>query len=172
MPPLLAKTDLLCGLLRKRITSVRRQLFVNDYDSYEPAIREQESDGPAEFVIDDETVFHLTSNTEEMAVDIVEGSMPRLGPSFCPIRDVSFNKFWSARIGKRITAVDVLQSAYKPASVQSGFGLEIFLDETDSFVVEDLSDREHVDQIRLSGPYAGPPCRRVPLCGHGTDVSR
>lgn len=141
---------------------VQRQLFVDDYNFFNPETRDQESDGPVEFFLDDNTVFYLISNTDDMSVDISLGAMPRFGPSFYPNRDVSSNEFWSRRIGKKISAVDVLQSVYEPADVLSAFGLEIFLDRADSFLVEQgISEY----QLRVAEAYAGPPCRRVRLCG-------
>lgn len=151
---------------------MQRQLFVEDYNFYKPATRDQESDGPVEFLLDDSTVFHLTCNTDDMAVDVYKGPMPRFGPSYSANRDVSSNEFWSRRIGKRITAVDVLQSVYEPEDAPSGFGLEIFFDGAGPILVEHAIDSEHWDQIILSEAYAGPPCRRVRLCGERSHIHK
>ena len=172
MADLLSNTEFLCGLCGKRVVSVHRQLFVEDYNYFNPATRDQESDGPVEFLLDDNTVFHLRNNMDEMAIDVYEGPMPQFGSSFHPNRDISSNEFWSRRIGKRISAVDVLQSVYEPEDTLSGFGLEIFLDGADSFLAENAIDSDHDNQLILSEVYAGPPYRRVRLCGERSHIHK
>ena len=164
MAALVSKTDLLGALAGRRIVKVRRQLFVDDYNFYDPQIRDQEADGPTEITTDDGLVFSVVGNTEEMAIEVVEGPMTEVGPSFAN-QEVSSNQFWSSRIDKTIVAVDVLQSIHEAPNVQAAFGIEVFLNRADSFVIEYLSDEEHVDQTRVTGPYSGPPCRRIRIEG-------
>jgi len=164
---LLKSRTFLGSLLGKKIVQVKRQLFANDYAFYDPEIRDQESDGPTEFRTADGVVFHVVSNTEQMAIEVMLGPAPRFGECFVS-RDVTPNVFWSSRTNKSIAGVDALQSLYSPDESQFAFGLEVFFTDAESFVIEYLSDEEHQDQLRITGPYAGPPCRRVPLEPEGT----
>lgn len=164
MSALLSKTDLLGSLAGRRIDSVRRRLFRDDYNFYDPQIRDQEADGPTEVRTVDGLVFSIVGNTEEMAIEVVQGPMPEVGPSY-DYHEVSSNEFWSTRVDKTIVAVDVLQSIHEGSGGKSAFGIEVFLDQADSFVIEYLSDEEHVDQTRVTGPYAGPLCRRIRIAG-------
>ena len=160
MGALLSKTDLLESLPGRRIARVRRWLFNDDYNFYDSQIRDQEADGPTELTTEDGLVFSVIGNTEEMAIELVEGPMTGIGPSYAS-QEVSSNEFWLSRIAQPIVAVDVLQSVHKDVTAQSAFGIEMFLDQADSFVIEYLSDEEHIDQTRITGPYAGPSCRRL-----------
>lgn len=107
-------------------------------------------------------VFHVVSNTKQMAIELIPGPSPRYGESFVS-RDVTSNPFWSTRTDKSVVGIDALQSLYSPEGSLFAFGLEVFFRDAESFVIEYLSDEEHQDQVRITGPYAGPACRRVPL---------
>ena len=125
-------------------------------------IRDQESDGPTEFRTVDGVVFHVVSNTKQMAIELVPGPYQQYGESYVG-QDVTSNAFWLTRTNKSIVHIDSLQSLYGPEESQASFGLEFFFRDAESFVIEYLSDEEHQDQIRITGPYAGPPHRRVPV---------
>jgi len=153
---------LLKGLIGQRLSQVQRHMFVSDYTFYDPEIRDQESDGPTEFRTVDGMVFHVVSNTKQMAIEFLSGSCPRYGESYVG-RDCTSNAFWSTRTNKSIEHIDVLQSLYSPEESQFAFGSEFFFQDAESFVIEYLSDEEHQDQIRITGPYAGPPCRRIAI---------
>jgi hypothetical protein len=76
-------------------------------------------------------------------------------------RDVTANSFWTSRVNKCIIRLDLLQSLYAAEGARRAFGLEVFFADADSFVIEYLSDEEHQDQLRITGPYEGPSCRRI-----------
>ena len=83
-----------------------------------------------------------------------------MGESFAN-KDITLNTFWSSRINKSIISIDALQSTYSVEGSGSAFGVEVFLDGAESFVIEYLSDEAHQDQVRITGSYEGPPCRRI-----------
>ncbi|MCL4852247.1 MAG: hypothetical protein KJZ78_12810, partial [Bryobacteraceae bacterium] len=164
MASLLSKTDVLGSLVGRRIDGVRRYLFRDDYNFYDPQNRDQEADGPTEVRTDDGLVFTIVGNTEEMAIEMIQGPVQGIGSSY-DCHEVSSNEFWSPRVHKTIVAIDVLQSIHEASEAKSAFGIEVFLDHAESFVIEYLSDEEHVDQTRVTGPYAGPLCRRIRIAG-------
>lgn len=153
---------LLRNLIGKKLSQVQRYVFISDYEFYDPEIRDQESDGPTEFRTVDGMVFHVVSNTKQMAIEFISGPCPRYGESFVG-RDVTSNAFWLTRTNKNIVHIDALQSLYSPEGSLFAFGSEFFFQDAESFAIEYLSDEEHQDQVRITGPYAGPPCRRVPV---------
>ncbi len=160
----LSNTHVLATLIGRRIDGVRRYLFRDDYNFYDPQNRDQEADGPTEVHTDDGLVFSIVGNSEEMAIEISQGPVPEIGSSY-DRHEVSSNEFWSPRTHKTIVAIDVLQSIHESPEAKSAFGIEVFLNEADSFVIEYLSDEEHLDQTRVTGPYAGPFCRRFRIVG-------
>jgi hypothetical protein len=153
---------LLRSLIGKKLAHVLRYVFVSDYAFYDLETRDQESDGPTEFRTVDGMVFHVVSNTKQMAIEFLSGPCPRYGESYVS-RDVTSNAFWSIRTNKSIEHIDVLQSLYSAEGSQFAFGSEFFFQDVESFVIEYLSDEGHQDQIRITGPYAGPLCRRIAI---------
>jgi hypothetical protein len=160
MSKLLESRGLLGSLVGKKLSRVQRQLFLNDYAFYTAETRDQESDGPTEFRTVDGTEFHFLGNTEQQSIEIFSGPSPRYGESFAN-KDITLNTFWSSRINKSIISMDVLQSIYGVEGALSAFGVEFFFDGAESFVMEYLSDETHQDQVRITGPYKGPPCLRI-----------
>jgi len=68
-------------LTGKRISTVRRWLFVDDYNFYPPETRDQAADGPTEITTEDGLVFSVAGNTEAMTVEVTEGLITEVGPS-------------------------------------------------------------------------------------------
>jgi hypothetical protein len=62
---------LLKSLIGKKLSQVQRYVFISDYAFYDPEICDQESDGPTEFRTVDGMVFHVVSNTEQMAIEFI-----------------------------------------------------------------------------------------------------
>src|SRR5665213_2055872 len=101
------------SLIGKRLSQVQRYVFVADYAFYDPETRDQESDGPTEFRTVDGMIFHVVSNTEQMAVEFISGPCPRYGESYV-VRDITANAFWPTRTNKSIEHIDALQSLFSP----------------------------------------------------------
>jgi hypothetical protein len=80
------------SLIGKKLLEIQRYVFVSDYAFYDPAARDQESDGPTEFRTVDGMVFHVVSNTKEMAIEFISGPCPRYGESYVG-REVTSNAF-------------------------------------------------------------------------------
>jgi hypothetical protein len=83
--------------------------------------------------------------------------MPIWGESYS-LAEVGFNDFWSRRTAKQIIRLDILRSLYDP---RNEFGVEVFIDGAESFVVEYADESGSFDQLRVTGPYTGPQCDRV-----------
>ena len=156
---------LLETFLDQEITKVRREIWLPDFESLDPKIRDEESDGPIELTFCNGVTIGIFSNTEEMSIEIKEGPIAAPSSAFVS-RDLTENSFWLARVGKPIERIDVLQSIYDSPLSAIFFGVELFCLGADSFVVEYISDEDHTDQIRITGPYAGPDCRRTRVERH------
>ena len=159
---------LLRSLIGKKLLQVQRYIFVSDYEFYDPEIRDQESDGPTEFRTEDGMVFHVVSNTKQLAIEFIPGPCPRYGESYVGL-DVTSNAFWSIRTNKSIEHIDALQSLYSPEGSPYAFGSEFFFHGVESFVVEYLSDEEHQDQTKdnraICGPALPKNCHRLAFDG-------
>lgn len=151
-------TELLRHLLGAKLVKVRRNLYLPDIQRLDAVVADEDSDGSIEISTERGFVLTISSDTENMSVEVTAGAMPVKGPSFV-LTDVSSNKFWTDRIGKTIKSIDLLKSAY---GFQDGpaFGVEISLLDEQGFVVEYISDDEYLDQIRVTGPYIGHICLR------------
>ena len=162
MPPLLSSKALHKQIVGRSLARVKRHLFIPEYEVSDPSTRDESSDGPTEFITTDGLVFHVLGNTEAMSVEVFPGPCPSFGETFVE-RDVTSNAFWSQRMHKRVFALYALQSLYGPKDSASAFALEIVFWEGQSVVIEYISDDEHIDQIRLTGCYDGPPSNRISL---------
>jgi hypothetical protein len=146
-------------LIGKKIVRVRRCVFDDDYRHYGIEERDQASDGATEFLTGDGFTITVIRDTDAMAVQLVAGPIADEGENF-HLKDVTGNSFWSARLGRTIIMIDALQSRYEP-SAAAFFVMEVFFDQAPSFVIEYVSDEDHVDQIHLCSQYQGPECRRL-----------
>lgn len=162
MLPLLLSKSVLQRIVGSALARVKRHVFMPEHEVSDAATRDESSDGPTEFTTIDGFVFHVLGNTEEMSVEVFPGPCPKFGETFVE-RDVSSNGFWLRRLGKQICSLDALQSLYGAANSASAFALEMAFLGAEPVVIEYLSDDEHIDQIRLTGSYSGPPCKRVNL---------
>jgi len=95
---------LLKSLIGKKLSQVKRYVFVADYAFYDPEIRDQESDGPTESCTMDGMVFHIVSNTKQMAIEFISGPCPRQGESY-----VTLNAFGQPE-RTRVSSISMLFS--------------------------------------------------------------
>jgi hypothetical protein len=72
--------------------------------------------------------------------------------------EVGSNPFWFRRKERPIRHIDILISQYDRSNE---FGIEIFLEGVDSFVIEYANEAPSFDQLRITGLYEGPQCERV-----------
>lgn len=151
----------LCG---HRIANVRRQVLVSDYDHLPSAIRDEESDGPTELILDDGTAIHFVPDAEHMSVKVGGGRMPTWGVYFRGIEPRT-NIFWSQRIGSRIAQVHALVSKYGEPGNRSEFGVQLQLEGGLRVVVEYLSDESHPDTLCVSADEPAGTYRRVKVAG-------
>jgi len=151
---------LFAKLRRKRIVEVRRQVLLSDYHALPIDCRDEESDGPTEFVFDGGIAIHFVPNTEHMSVMVGTGRMPSWGVHFCEIEPIS-NGFWSQRVGSAVVAALVLVSDYAEPGNRSEFAVELELEGGLRVVLEYLSDEEHPDTLRLAGEEPAGTYRRV-----------
>jgi hypothetical protein len=146
------------SIVGSRLVRVERQIFRSDFDYYDEACRDEESDGPIQFTAECGSTFYVAGNTERMSVEIFAGPMPRWGSTYF-LREVTVNSFWAPRMGKRIASIYALVSDRQPASA-APFGIEFHLESAEPFTIEYLSDDDHLDQIRITGQCAEPFARR------------
>jgi len=139
-------------VVASRLVRVERQIFRPDFDYYNEACRDEESDGPIQFTADCGVMFYIAGDTERMSIAVFSGKMPTLGSTYFK-RQLERNSFWTPRVGKTVTSVHALVSDRQPSNA-APFGLEFHLDSAEPFTIEYLSDEDHVDQIRVTGKCA------------------
>jgi hypothetical protein len=146
-------------LLGSCLVKIERQVFQTDFEFYDPSCRDEESDGPIQFTTDCGIVFWIAANTELMSVDSYLGVMLKYGSTYS-WRDVGANSFWNTRVGRQITDVWALFSN-RQKDVASPFGLEFCFQGAAPFVVEYLSNENHLDQIRIGSTWSELPVSDV-----------
>lgn len=151
---------LLAPLRGHGIANVRRQVLLSDYNELPVTIRDEESDGPTELVLDDGTSLHFVPDTEQMSVKVGSGRMPIWGDHFRAIEPAA-NSFWSQRIGSPVAEVYVLVSKYAGPNNRSEFAVELQLEGGLRVVLEYVSDEAHPDTLRISGDEPAGTYRRV-----------
>lgn len=139
-------TELLQAALGKRLLGVRRQLFVDDkfLQNYE-----QEADGPVELTLSDGLILHFVDESALMSVGVASGKMPKYGESYEQL-DVSKNVYWSERIDKIITGIDVFASDSREPMYPCEFVAIYFENNLYTKIVYLDEDEYQFDAIKIS----------------------
>jgi len=145
---------MLGNLLGRKILSVKRQLFKDDRDL---GGFEENADGPVEFIVDDNSVFHLIAETEVFSVGVVSGQMPLYGSSYKQV-DVSNDSFWKVRIGQTINQLTIYKASDWSEDYPSEFGVEIMFENGKKALIEYVGNEENLDMVRVVEGYEGLPC--------------
>jgi len=144
----------------RSVVMVRRQVLLSDYKELSPAIRDEESDGPTELVLDDGTAIHFVPDTEQMSVKVGAGRMPAWGDHFREIEPAT-NGYWVGRVGTPVAEVRVLVSKYAAPGNRSEFGVELLLKGGLRVLLEYVSDESRPDTLRISTDEPAGSFRRV-----------
>lgn len=144
----------LAGLLGESVERVQRQLRT-PYRDVAAVSADEEADGPTEITFHGGDSVYFVPHTETMSVLMAVGEMPRWGPSYA-LRDVTTNKFWSARVGRSICRILIWRPAEAVASLEDveqdrcEFAIEFELESGSKFAIEYVSDEMHVDSLIVS----------------------
>lgn len=140
-----AQVQLLRNLVRARLIGVERWLFAGDRGLQD---FEQEADGPTSFFFDGDRVLHMQPSTELLSLLVSSSAGPEYGDSYVRT-DVSENRFWSRRVGARVSRLEILQSAFSNAEYPAEFGLEFHFDNGTGATVEYVDSVDRSDTLRV-----------------------
>lgn len=138
--------EILKTMLGRRLVAVRRQIFTDDMflEDYE-----QQADGPVEFTLSDNVILHFVAEDMLMSIGVVSGPMPRYGESY-KLMELSNSSYWSDRVGKKVTKIDVFSSDFRKSGWPCEFIKVSFENGMYTKIIYLDSDELQFDAIKIS----------------------